>query len=302
MKKTAFYLALIVGIVIGFSAATGKPAQAQEDLNTILARAATKSFLTTLSRPDLSDALQFYVVDGLRIEGMLNELGEVSDYEITRAGWLKPGETYEVEALLQPNGQTVIVHSGKYNSRWKVDGVELSTPTAGGEAVTTAVAVGPRPVVGNGPGKLVFQTQNAGDIYVVNADGTGLQRVTHGIDPQLSPDGTQITFTRWAPEYQIFTINVDGTNERGWFGSRRQMKSPAWSADGSRLTFNYQNGGRLNPEHTRVSLSTLAKRAAKGQAPHQHSRQCPWRKSGRRLSGIHHSGRCPLVAGRDQPE
>jgi Tol biopolymer transport system component len=76
------------------------------------------------------------------------------------------------------------------------------------------------------------------------------------MDPQLSPDGTQLAFTRWDPRYELFTINTDGTNEQAWFSGRRQMKSPTWSADGNRLIFSYQDGGRLEGDKRRVNLRT----------------------------------------------
>ena len=120
--------------------------------------------------------------------------------------------------------------------------------TAAPEAAPGGVAStagGVAPVSGNGSGRLVFQTQNGGNIYLINADGTGLQRITSGLDPQLSPDGSRIAFTRWEPQYELFTINIDGTDERPWTSGWRQMKSPTWSADGSKLIFSWQSGGRL---------------------------------------------------------
>jgi TolB protein len=105
---------------------------------------------------------------------------------------------------------------------------------------------------------LVFQTQSGGDIYVINADGTGLRRITSGLDPQLSPDGSQIAFTRWEPRYELFTINVDGSGERAWTQNWRQMKSATWSADGSKLIFSWQNGGRLEAEERRINLEKAA--------------------------------------------
>jgi hypothetical protein len=54
--------------------------------------------------------------------------------------------------------------------------------------VTTSV----QPVATYGTGALVFQTQSGGGIYVISADGVGLRYLTHGIDPQLSPDGSQL--------------------------------------------------------------------------------------------------------------
>ncbi len=243
MKKIAIYLALLVGVVVSLSTAASIPVQAQEDLDTILARSAANGFLITLTRPELSSAMRFYLVDDIDGDGIVAQIGPVAEYEITRSDWLTSGETYEVEAVLQPGKQTVVIHTGKHGNRWRVEDVELISDAASGStsvasgAGLPAVELGP--VAGNGSGKLAFQTQNGGDIYVINADGTGLRRVSHGIDPQLSPDGTKIAFTRWDPAYELFTINIDGTNEMAWFGNRAQMKSPTWSADGSRLVFSY---------------------------------------------------------------
>ena len=64
------------------------------------------------------------------------------------------------------------------------------------------------------PGKLVFQTAIGGDIYVVNADGTGLRRVTDGIDPILSPDGTQLAFARWGSPAGVFVLDLRTGEER----------------------------------------------------------------------------------------
>ena len=257
MKKITVFAALILSLM--FFAGGTATTSAQEDIETILARAAAKGLLTTLTRPELESVRDFYLIDDMRIDGVVTQLGDVTGFEITETGWLSPGQTYRVVATLQPGGESVAINSGKYNNRWQVDGLELTAPAVNGATgTTTVVTAGPRPVAGNGSGKLVFQTSSGSDIYVINADGTGLSRVTHGIDPQLSPDGTRIAFTRWDPQYELFTINLDGTNERGWFSSRRQMKSPTWTADGNKLLFSFQEGGTLEGERKRVNLVDAA--------------------------------------------
>ncbi|MFN8456878.1 MAG: hypothetical protein U0401_19805 [Anaerolineae bacterium] len=115
-----------------------------------------------------------------------------------------------------------------------------------------------QPVSTNGGGKVVFQSQSGAGIYVINADGTGLKYLTNGIDPQLSPDGAQVAFTRWEPEYELFTINIDGTGERSLTKGWRQMKSPTWSADGTKIVFSWQNGGNLNEEERQIDLAEAA--------------------------------------------
>jgi Tol biopolymer transport system component len=93
-------------------------------------------------------------------------------------------------------------------------------------------------------GTLVFQTVSGGPIYTIQADGTGLRKLTTGMDPALSPDGKQVAFTRWDFPSGLFVINVDGTGERQLLGMPL-IKAPAWSPDGTQIAFNYQNGGHL---------------------------------------------------------
>jgi|GEM_PF-367077 len=95
-------------------------------------------------------------------------------------------------------------------------------------------------------GKLVIQTSSGGDIMLINADGTGLRRLTDGIDPVLSADGQQVAFTRWQGDTgTLWVINVDGTGERPILGEMRKAKGPDWSPDGSHIVLNYQHGGRI---------------------------------------------------------
>lgn len=85
-------------------------------------------------------------------------------------------------------------------------------------------------------GKLVFQTAAGGDIYLVNADGTGLRRLTDGLDPVLSPNGMQIAFARWGTPPGIFVFDLSTGEERRVISANRP-RSPAWSPDGRQLAF-----------------------------------------------------------------
>src|SRR6266480_4397542 len=89
-----------------------------------------------------------------------------------------------------------------------------------------------------GAGKITFQSNRNGnfDIFVMNADGSGVTQLTsHPFDeylPLFSPDGSRIVFGRCHGICDIVVINADGSGERtilndGFPG--------AWSPDGNRI-------------------------------------------------------------------
>ncbi len=91
-------------------------------------------------------------------------------------------------------------------------------------------------------GKLVFQDASGGNIYTVNGDGSNLQRVTYGLDPNWSPDGNRIAFARWNVPAGLYVVNADGSNEQMVFGAP-QLFNPQWSPDGTHIVFTVPKGG-----------------------------------------------------------
>jgi TolB protein len=85
---------------------------------------------------------------------------------------------------------------------------------------------------------VVFQTRSGGGIYLVNADGSGLRRLTDGMDPSLSPDGGSLAFTRWGAPHGVFVLDLR-TGEERRVASASQPRAPTWSSDGSQLAFTY---------------------------------------------------------------
>ncbi len=120
--------------------------------------------------------------------------------------------------------------------------VPVSAVTAGQSATNSA---------GKG-GTIVFQSASGGPIYAINADGTDLRHLTTGMDPAISPDGRWVAFTRWdgssnGVSGSLWVIGIDGSGERQVLGGVSQPKAPTWSADGSQVVINYQDGGPLGP-------------------------------------------------------
>lgn len=84
---------------------------------------------------------------------------------------------------------------------------------------------------------------SASEIFVVNADGTGLTRLTNNtvMDemPAWSPDGTKIAF---ASDYQIYVMNADGTELTRLTHDNAFDAEPSWSPDGAKLAFSSDSG------------------------------------------------------------
>jgi TolB protein len=85
------------------------------------------------------------------------------------------------------------------------------------------------------------------DIYVVNADGSGLMRLTDdpAFDqtPEWSPDGSKIVWSsRGAGQFYLWVMNSDGSGKRQL--TSEYSESPSWSPDGSKIAFTA--AGRIN--------------------------------------------------------
>jgi Tol biopolymer transport system component len=89
-------------------------------------------------------------------------------------------------------------------------------------------------------------------IYVVNADGGGLRRLTHygqEGEPTWSPDGSKIAFGSIREGHgEIYVMNADGAGKRNLTRHIADDSNPLWSPDGRQLAFITSRDYKGTPE------------------------------------------------------
>ncbi len=106
------------------------------------------------------------------------------------------------------------------------------------------------PPPASGGGRIAFVSNRDGglEIYVMNADGSGLMRVTDDMiskeDPDWSPDGTRIAFTgKHEGNLDVYVVSADGSGLVRLTHDEAVDRDPDWSPDGARIAFESSRDG-----------------------------------------------------------
>jgi Tol biopolymer transport system component len=116
-------------------------------------------------------------------------------------------------------------------------------------------------------GCLLFVSNRSGDseIYKWQAGMDNLERLTNSpgfdIEPDWSPDGTQIAFAtnrETDAGFQMYVMNADGSNQARLGEIQPGDNSHAsWSADGEQLVFQSKRDTNANPQDDKFDIYTM---------------------------------------------
>ncbi len=150
--------------------------------------------------------------------------------------------------------QSQVKKTGSSTSEEKI-ATPASTQTAEERSVLPTKTADAAP---NFDGTIAFFSDMAGnpDIYVIQADGTGLTQLTDDLafddSPDLSPDSSRVVFlsARNDPDpqfpnfkYDIYLVNIDGTGLTQLTATDEAEDHPSWSPDGEWILFDADYDG-----------------------------------------------------------
>jgi TolB protein len=92
--------------------------------------------------------------------------------------------------------------------------------------------------------------RSGSDIWTIKANGSGLDNITESVmvdegEPEISPDGKSILFTRYAGpglNFDVVRARIDGTGQKTILDSDVGERAASWSPDGKRIVFERQKG------------------------------------------------------------
>jgi len=177
--------------------------------------------------------------------------------------------TYDEGPQFSPNGK-LIVFSRDVDLSEMGDNLDIVTVRPNGSGMvdlTLALTLDGegQPVFSPDGKKIAFfgDTQpgssSIGDIFLMNANGTGLVNLTNTPTiseggPEFSPDGRRIAYTGGPPSNQdVFVMNANGSNKLNLTSSwPADDDSPSFSPDGKKIAFTRDADPGMGPPDSRI--------------------------------------------------
>lgn len=197
--------------------------------------------------PFSSEIREFsFSADG-RFVATSNDTGSSTDVAVSRADGSDrrvvplPDNSYEQSVSISPDGKTVALAYGPDPDApfdvWtiSIDGTRLRQLTSTGDVSTVAWSPDGKRIAFTDQAALAGGDYEPGeDVYVVNADGTGVRRIGGYASgywpPAWSPDGSRIAFDDLHGRIKVVDLASDSVKI-----VLKDGQAPVWSPDGKRM-------------------------------------------------------------------